>query len=73
MSSSSLLRFLLVTATFCPAVGTDEENNVDASSSRFDMVGGGVMVRVGRGLKSEKKEMKKKKEKNGHPRASQST
>jgi hypothetical protein len=36
---------------------------VDASSSRFDMVGGGVMVRVGRGLKSEKKEMKKKKKK----------
>lgn len=72
MSSSSLLRFLLVTATFCPAVETYEENNVDASSSRFDMVGGGVMVRVG-GRVEIRKKGNEKKEKNGHPRTSQST
>lgn len=64
MSSSSLLRFLLVTAIFYPAVGNGRgEHSADASSSGFDMVGGGFTTREGRGLKSEKKETKKKRKK----------
>lgn len=39
------------------------EHSADASSSGFDMVGGGFTAREGRGLKSEKKETKKKKKK----------
>lgn len=62
MSSSSLLRFLLVTATFYPAVGTDEENTA-RMRRRVDSIWWAVALRreKGGGWNRKKGNEKKKK------------
>lgn len=64
MSSSSLLRFLLVTATFYPAVGTDEENTA-RMRRRVDSIWWAVALRreKGGGWNRKKRKRKKKKKK----------